>query len=346
MTVKIRAGDLDRDRDTVVALLSKYVNPAYDVRRFDWLYRRNPVGEGRLWMAVDGSTGSPIGTAGAFPRRVYTEGGEVLAWLLGDFCMSEQHRALGPALQLQRACLDELAAEGVPFCYDFPGRAMEAVYRRLAIPLRGRVLRLARPLRARGKLRQRWGDSLPVQAIGALADLALGLGLPRFRTAARIAVTTHTGPCGDEFSALARLAARSYGMCVARSAQYLDWRYRENPFRSYQLLTARVDGTLVAYAVLTRDGEAATIVDLFGLPDPATIRALAQQALVMLWKQACSTVSLALPEAHPWVGRLRRLGFRPRDAAPVALYAPASSALGARVVNRADWFLTDGDRDG
>jgi hypothetical protein len=346
MTIKVRMGDLDTDRDTAITLLSTYVNPQYDRRRFQWLYRRNPAGAGRLWVAVDGSTGDPVGMAGAFPRRMYAAGTEVLAWVLGDFCVSEQHRALGPALQLQRACLEDLTAEGMPFCYDFPGRSMEAVYRRLGIARRGQLLRLARPLRVRRKLQQRWGASLPVRAVSAVADLMLAYGIRRPRAIAPVVVTAHTGPCGDEFSALARLAGPRYGTCVIRSAGYLDWRYRENPIRSHQMLIARLHGVLAAYAVLTREDDGANIVDLFGIPDPAIIRALVRHVLSVLWNQGCTTVSASLPELHPLTGWLPRLGFRPRAAAPIALYAPESSAVGVEVIKRADWFLTDGDRDG
>jgi hypothetical protein len=345
MTIKIRSGDLEGDRQTAVALLSRYVNPAYDGRRFEWLYRRNPAGAGRLWIAEDGSSGEPVGTAGAFPRRVYVQGVEAVAWVLGDFCVTERHRALGPALQLQRACLDDLAAEGIPFCYDFPARSMEAVYRRLGIGPYGQLVRLARPLRVRRKLQQRWGDSLPVRLAAAVADVGLAYRIRHPRAPVGLEISPHTGPCGDEFSALARGAASRYGLCVARSADYMDWRYRDNPIQSHQILAARFDGGLAAYAVLTREGESATIVDLFGVADPAVILALVGQALAILWEQGCSTVSTSLPSWHP-VGRwLRRLGFRPRETAAVTLYAPPGSSLGARVIHRGDWFLTDGDRD-
>jgi hypothetical protein len=338
-------GDLDADRDTAVALLSKYVNPMYDRRRFDWLYRQNPAGTGRLWVAVDGSSGDPIGTAGAFPRRMYVGGKTVLAWVLGDFCVTEQHRTLGPALQLQRACLQDLATEDVPFCYDFPGHSMEAVYRRLGISPRGQLLRLARPLRARRKLEQRWGASLPVRTASAVADLLLGVGVRQAR-ATDVVVAAHTGPCDDEFTALARLAGPCYGTCVVRAADYLDWRYRWNPIRRHEIVTARLRGRLAAYAVLTRAGDGATIVDLFGIPDPVVVRSLVQQLLSLLWKQGCSTVSVSLPEFHVLTRWFRRLGFRPRAAAPVVLYAPENSTVGAEVIKRADWFLSDGDRDG
>ena len=98
MIVKVRPGDIGSDRDAAIQLLRRHVNSAYDRKRFDWLYHAGPAGQGRLWMAEDASTGEMVGVAGAFPRRMVTERGPITAWLLGDFCVAETHRALGPAL--------------------------------------------------------------------------------------------------------------------------------------------------------------------------------------------------------------------------------------------------------
>ncbi len=345
MAIKIRPGDLVHDRDAVVSLLARHVNPDYDARRYDWLYLGNPAGPARLWMAVDGATGDPVGTASAFPRRLGVDGGEVGAWLLGDFCIAEKHRALGPALQLQRACLDELAGEGVPICFDFPSHTMEAVYRRLGIDVGRRLVRMARPLRARDKLRQRWGDSLAVRVAGALGDRVLARGLENPRAPRGLSLGLHEGPCGDDFTALAALAGPTWGVCVRRTAGYLDWRYRDNPIRPHEILVARRAGALVAYAVVARKGEIGAIVDLFGVPDATVMRALIRHAAAHLWRQGAASVSITLPASHV-VAWLTAAGFRPRESAALAVYAPAGSGLGARLAARSDWFLTDGDRDG
>ncbi len=238
MALKIRSGDLDADRSAAIGLLSRYVNPAYDRRRFDWLYHENPVGRGRLWVAIDGSSGDLIGTAGAFPRRMTVDGRSVTSWVLADFCVADTHRTLGPALQLQRACLEDLTADGIPFCYDFPSRSMEAIYRRLGQTAQRRIVRFARPLRVRGRLRLGWGAPL-AYPLAAVADLVLGRTVRAPRVDGSLTVAVHEGPCGEEFSALAQLAGPSYGVCVVRSAEYLNWRYRETPRRYASTATSR-----------------------------------------------------------------------------------------------------------
>lgn len=346
MTIKIRPADLEADRNEVLALVARHLNPAYDGRRFDWLYRANPAGPGRLWLAVEGSTGQIIGAAGAFPRRMCVGGRPVVGWVLGDFCIHLGHRTLGPALLLQRACLDDLAADGVPFCYDFPSPSMQAVYRRLGIPLGGdRLLRLARPLRARNRLIGRWGDSMLIRAVASAADLVLARAARPSAPGGALGVEVQPGPCGDEFSALARIASTAYGVCAERSAEYLQWRYRDTPVQHHEIICTRQAGALVAYAVLAHEAGVTTVVDLFGVPDPRYLRVLLRGIVARAWKVGSATVSVSLLDSHPWLALCRRLGFRPRESSAIMRYAPPDSALGTRAIVDTPWFLTLGDRD-
>lgn len=340
--IKTRPGDLEADRRAVIALLSRYLNPAYDRQRFDWVYRDNPAGPGRLWVAVDGSSGELIGTAGALPRQIYVAGSHLIGWVLTDFCISDTHRSLGPALQLQRTCLAELAADGAPVWYDFPGRSMEAVYRRLGVPSHTSLRRFARPLKTYAKLRQRLGSAILARPASVAADLALAWATHVPRPAASVAVGLHPARCGEEFTALARRESPQQGLCVWRSAEYLNWRYCDNPIQPHDLVTARCDGQLVAYAAITRDAEAPTLVDLFGETEP--LRALVGGTITLLRRRGALRVNAWLRDSHPWATLLRTLGFRPREAAPVIVgISPGSSW--ARALDDASWFLTYGDRD-
>lgn len=341
-TIKIRPGDVTADRSAVIGLLSRYVNPAYDGRRFDWAYRDNPAGPGRLWLAMDGSSGDLVGTAGAVPRRMYVAGSHLVGWVLTDFCISDTHRSLGPALQLQRACLEELAADGVPVWYDFPGRSMEAVYRRLGLAPRTHLRRLVRPLRTYAKLRERLGSAILARPVSLAADLALAWATRVARARGSVVVASHPAPCGEEFTALARRESRQQGICVWRSAEHLNWRYCDNPFQPHDLVTARRAGQLVAYAAVTRDAEAPTVVDLFGEPEP--LRTLVGSTVARLHRRGALSVSTWLRESHPWAALLRDLGFRPREIAPV-MVGTSSGSSSTPALDEAGWLLTHGDRD-
>jgi GNAT acetyltransferase-like protein len=340
--IKTRPGDPEADRSAVIALLSRYVNPAYDGRRFDWAYRDNPAGPGRFWVAVEGSTGDLIGSAGALPRRMCIDGTHVTGWALTDFCISDTHRSLGPALRLQRACLEDLAGDGGALWYDFPGRSMEAVYRRLGVSPCAHVRRLARPLRTYAKLRERLGSRVLARAASLPADLAIAWATRAPRPGGPVAVAPHRGSLGAEFTDLARRVTPGAGICVWRSAEYLNWRYCDNPVQPHELVTARLEGRLVAYVALTRDGDAAILVDLFGETD--ALRVLVRSTVAGLRTRGAVGVISWMGDTHPYAALLRELGFRPRETAPVLAGAVAGSPW-ARAIRDASWLLTYGDRD-
>ncbi|MFI5328539.1 MAG: hypothetical protein ACHQ7H_20050 [Candidatus Rokuibacteriota bacterium] len=343
MAIAIRPGTLELDRLPAIGLLARHLNPAYDTARFDWLHSRNPAGPGRFWMAVDSATGETVGTAAAFPRLFSVGGREERGWVLGDFCVSDRHRSLGPALKLQRSCLDLAADAATPFCYDFPSRAMMTVYQRLRIAPRGQMRRLVKLLRVEHKLSAIAGFRRAARAIGRVLDgvRALRRGLPT--TSRGLALAVHTGPFGEEFSRLADAESPSYGMCVMRSAAYLNWRYRENPTAAFEVVTARQRERLVGYAVFTRDGTGATLVDLFGTQDRRILRALVWAVSGVVRQQGGASLNVSLLDSHPWVGLFRRWGFARREASPFVL----STASGSSVDTAMDTglFLMSGDRD-
>jgi hypothetical protein len=341
--IAVRSAALDGDRVAAIDLLRTNINAGYDDARFEWLYRSNPAGCGRLWLAVDTVTGHPVGTAGAFPREFRVEGRATSSWVLGDFCIDERYRTLGPALMLQRACLEVATDPAASFWYDFPSTAMVTIYRRLRIEPRGLVHRLVRPLRVDRKLAE----------LTRLPRLSRGVGVIVNRLLARryrsdvpgVTIDLHGGLCGNEFTQLAEGEGSAYGVCVHRSAAYLNWRYRSDPTVGHEILTARTGGRLVGYSILTVRGETATLTDLFGVRDRRVLALLAEAAVRRATEHHCSTVVVSLLESHPWTNMFRGLGFVPRDSSHFMLVASAGSTARQVVEAPARLFLMHGDRD-
>jgi hypothetical protein len=154
MSLVIRPAHLESDQELLVDTLVCHLNPLYDSVRFNWLYKNNPHGPARVWIMSDTTNGAVVGMAGAFPRRVYIGRREATCWVLGDFCIHERYRILGPALQLQRACLADIHPETIAFSYDFPSASMLAVYKRLRIDPLGNMCRFAKLLRIDRKIEE------------------------------------------------------------------------------------------------------------------------------------------------------------------------------------------------
>ena len=319
------------------------LTPHSDERRFEWLYKRNPHGEARAWIAED-TNGTVAGVAAAFPRRLLINGEPRLAWVLGDFCIRAHYRSLGPAVQLQRAVLDAAqGATGLAGYYDFPSRQMAAVYKRMGVKEEGALIRMAKALRADRSLAALGGRGLAT-ILSPIANLGLALAVHLNGVDRSLSVEPHTGRFGGDFDELVREAGGAYDACIERSADYLNWRYADHPSERYECVVARKAGRVCGYAVFSCAAEDAILFDLFSvklecIPD-GLLRRLAKE----LWRRGVLTISAPVVEGHPWMSALARAGFRARETSPFVV-APGPSPDQIFKDPRAPWHFMQGDRD-
>ena len=345
MRIAIRRLSLEQERSALIQFLRRYLTPHSAEHRFAWLYLENPNGNAQVWVAEDSTSGELVGASAVFPKRLHLDGKETLGFVFGDFCIHPGYRSLGPAVQLQRACLEQMSLEIRTIGYDFPGAGMLPVHRRLGRQPEDRLVRLAKPLRVDRKISEKVPRGGIARTLSAVGNGVLGWS-DRWRSVpARAEIAWHQGRCGEEFSALAAKTAPRTGITTARTATYLNWRYLDHPIRHFDILTARRDGVLMACAVVTRDAEDACIVDLFGMEEREVLTGLLCHAVESLRSLDIVTVSAHLLASHPWLRLFARLGFVQRDSSPVIFYRAGGGGGFAGKAPAPGWFLMDGDRE-
>ena len=340
----IREGDLEKDRSLVVEFLKRNLTNESDEKRFEWLYCRNPCGFARIWVAFDGTTGETIGTAAAFPRRFRVGEKEVVALNLGDFALDRRFRSLGPALMLQKACLKPVLEGDVPFCYDHPSSSMMAVYKRLGVGATGQVRRFVKPLRVDRKVQAILGRGIVARGASACGNLFLrvrggGGGSKEF------AVEILNGRFSGEFDELDDRISGSFPVYGRRGAEYLNWRYRDDPLRKFEALMVRKGKTLEACTVFRRAGHDGHVVEVFGDDREGAVRTALAATLEKLKQNGVETVSIPALESSPVADLLKKMKFLPREAHPFVVCSKAGGDLAAIVENSESWFYTHGDRD-
>ena len=344
MAIKVYDADLHSERETIINALTRFLSMSSDDKRFEWLYVTNPHGQTRAWLAVDEVNNTVIGTAAAFPRQFYLGTSEVLGWILGDFCLDTQYRSLGPALQLQRACLGVLATSQAGFCCDFPSASMVAVYERLGFSMTGKMLRLAKPLRVDRKVKEVIKNSAAQRIATSIGNTFLKMASPKGTADETLEISNQKGPCDEEFTALMHEQRGRLGICLQRSAEYLNWRYVDNPLVPYEVITARKHGSLKGYAVWTEAGEDASIVDLFGDDQCGMMGRLVAEIAALARNRGVMTLSVSINESHPWRSLFCELGFRLRDSVPMVII-PSKTFAGKIDPHLIGWYLMQGDRD-
>ena len=337
MKITIQPADLERDRDVLISTLRNYLTPTSNERRFEWLYRQNPHGAPQVWLARDSESGEVVGASAAFRRRATINGCAQTGWVLGDFCVADKYRSLGPALQLQRATLAEVVKlPESDFCYDFPSQQLTAIYRRLGMQPAAQMVRLAKPLRLNAKFQKLGKLAVPAVWLG---NLALRVSDWRIRGARKLEVSLHEGECGPEFSTLSENTHATDAVEIERSAEYLNWRYLHHPFFPHQILTARKRGELQGYLIFTCGTGSAQIAD-WCADDPSVLKSLIRDLVRRLRKTGNTTLSAFLLASDPRIPLLETMGFWPRESTPVMVNwtAPTGNAT-------VEWRLMYGDRD-
>ena len=345
MSMTVTECDLERDRAMIVETLARHLTPQSDEARFDWLYMRNPAGRARAWVARDGDTRQVIGMAAAFPRLIDVGEERIAGWILGDFCIAGHARSLGPALTLQRACLEVVESGAGTLCYDFPSRQMMAVFRRLGIGAFKDVIRWAKPVRVDRKVTERLGESFLSSGACAVGNLALRVVDRMRKTDTGLEIAVRNVPCDDEFSKWSQEASEPSWILLARSPEYLNWRYRSHPLGPVEIVTARRFGTLVGYAAFSRTRHDGVIVDVCGGADWSVSQALIESLIALFRQRGVSTVSAHLVDGHPASPVFEACGFHPRERIPLVVHVSNKRPDLGRAVHTLDWLIMSGDRD-
>jgi hypothetical protein len=230
------------------------------------------------------------------------------------------------------------------FCYDFPSASMGVVYKRLGIAVTGKMIRLAKLLRVDRKVREIIKVPFAQRAVTAVGNALLKLAPSKVMADESLDLALHQKTCGEEFSILAREQRGKLGVCLNRSAEYMNWRYVTNPLSHHEIITVRKNGRLVAYAVWTQTGEDASIVDLFGEAHSELMRCLIAEIAALAQKRGVLTLSVSVNESHPRLSLFTEMGFRLRDSVPVMII-PSKTFTGKIDSKLSGWYLMQGDRD-
>jgi hypothetical protein len=332
MTIAIRLADIAAERDMLIDVLREHLNPRTNAARFDWLYGGNPQGPVRVWVAVDDATNAVVGSCAAAPRYFYIGGRRELGCVFLDFWVHPSYRFLGPAASLQRACMEPVRTGEFRVAYDFPQRSMIAIYKRLRVPVRDELVTQAKVVRADRFLANRVRAPGIASALSALVNPLLRLADARLNVAHDIDVSVEAGPCGPEFAELAERVNTRYGVHVARTPEYLEWRFRRHFNHRYEIVTARRRGVLIGYIVVLDDPETSqlNVVDCYGEPDPASVRALLVFAVRLTRARGRSVTAASFLTSDARVNTASSLGFRCSKTGPLILVHPQRDAQPAR----------------
>ncbi len=348
----VKEADPDRDREIMISILER--NRTRDdtdyQKRIDWIYLNNPFGRAKAWIIWDGQKNMPVGFTGAFPRPVYVEGQEYLAWNCGDFSIDKKYRTLGVALQLRREA--KLAVDGgeVPFLYAHPNKRMELIHFRVGHKKISQMVRYALPLKADRYLSEKISFNIPAKlaALPFNAYLKSRFLLKRsslFRGEIREKVQCHA-----DHDRIFEKMKKQFKVIGTRSLKYLQWKFADHPNFKYNQFDFYEGNELRGSIFYLIKNNVINLADIL-IDD---YKKYAEQLFLIFIKevyrkQAGETLSFILQEQNPLIPVMRNLGFKARQDATSSVIAYGNEEkqpeLSRLVLNGANWYMTVGDRD-
>lgn len=340
MGFETRTASLLADQACLIEFLRKNLTPLSCVARFEWLYQNNPAGPAMVWLLRDTKSHKLAGVGAAFPRTLRFQGQVYRCLVLGDFCLNQDYRSLGPAVLLQRACLSPVDSGNFSLCYDFPSQSMMAIYKRLRIEPLGGFVRFAKPLRADRQVKALLGETVWSRRVSAVVNKAMewtgGKASQDFE------VLVDRSSFGEEFRALAH--REEHLISGERTPEFLNWRFRDNPLCKYETVTLRQRGKLQGFAVFSEEDSRIELADvgwIGGFEVADTLLCVLEE--VGRQRQADALNAHAL-EGSALGKCFVRAGFAARESCPVVIHASRESSDG-NLVSSTNWFLTSADRD-
>ena len=238
----------------------------------DWVCTGNPVGSPIIPVAREKESGRVIGFQFHVPVRFSCQCQELLAWAGVNVVVDRAYRRQGVFEAVQTMALNEGKRRGGHFFYTLPNtRSLAAVkkwnYTVVAsIPLVIRPLNMVTLTQERIHNRSlRWGINVGWKVAGTIIWRERYPG--RLDSSLRIVEETELDDGYDQFWEQIK---GKYHLMLIRDRAFLQWRFRDIPLRTYQILSVRQGSDIKGYIILReakiRGGAYGLIADFMVVP--------------------------------------------------------------------------------
>lgn len=206
-----------------------------DAGYLKWQYEANPAGPAMIQLARDVDTNQLAGQYVVIPMRFKAFDKTVNGILSLNTLTRQIYTGQGIFTGLAKAVYQDSADQGSTFCYGFPNpNSYPGFTKKLGFTDLGCVPLLLRPLNTKALVTRRLGSllgylALPFQLIYQVKD----------RSDDRYEVYPLTAFNLSEMNAFWAKVQDKYPIIGIRDADYIRWRYFENPYRDYQLFGVR-----------------------------------------------------------------------------------------------------------
>ncbi len=351
MSIIIKEADLDQDRDILIELLrknrSKIAEDFPFEARYDWLYKNNPHGRAKAWLAIDGATAEAVGFTIAIPRKMIVNGKNIICWNCADFSVNKKYRTLGVAIKLRKAAKEGVDNGQVKFLYAHPNNNMLVVHLKAGHQIIGTMHRYAKYLQLDQKINKHIGSNKLSRILSCVGNFVLVLTRIKefqFRKKNGNYFIKNDRLC-HEYDELFKRLQKNYVVCGIRDQIYLKWRYLNNPLYKSDIFAIYTE-KLVGYIIYVIKENAVNIKDIF-CENKTTAEYLLANFIVECRKQSICSISISFLDSFPLINVFKSFFFKCRSdsLSSMVVYSNCDSELSSILLDGSNWYVTVGDRD-
>lgn len=329
---------------------------------WQWRHYSNPDITSRIYVIKGGGDGVIAGMRPISFMPIRVNGKDVSSVMLTAVITHPDYRRKGIFSSLVKHSMKESKDSGASFAFTFPNEKSYAIYSKKrewrhigSIPLFAKIIDLNRVLQSQ------LGSLFLVRWMSMFGNKVLKFIYKRpvfdsFNTKIDIRMTKDIDNSYDQFW---HKVSSDYSIIIKRDANYLRWRYLDNPVMKYDIIEARdkKDDSLKGYIVTTfqeRYGlNLGLIIDMMVQAKDEQIGTLLIAKVTSRFNDEKVAVAGCLMQKNQWYTKcLRNNGFLflPQKINPREFYVLCSCLsedpeFERTIFNFDDWHLTWGDTD-
>lgn len=347
------------DEDRILQL----IQPAFkwgDKKYWNWRYRDNPAGIGRIWLADD--AGKIVGHYAMIPIKMKIGDETVTASLSADIVTHPDYRHQGIFETLARKAYTEAGKEGVHIACVFPNKfSYPGFIKKLGWFEVCRLKAFVKPLNLENALKRYFNNRFLRKFCASIGNSIINSCYRTKKSPDVDGLTiTRVSSFDDRIDDFWGRVSNDYDIIVVRSKEYLNWKYVEVPLltelsnTNFVIYVAEKDGQICGYVILKctkqRDLLLGYIYDLIApLGQEEVISCLISKAIEYFKGKKVNLIHCGMMADKIYYTIFKKNGFIPSHIIinkPFCVYSSHPAISRTHLKNPKHWFIQIGDSEG
>jgi hypothetical protein len=339
--------NVTNNREDIFPILKRNLQGA-SAHRYKWNYENCPYGKARCLLAKDDSSGSYVGSAALFPRKIMVKGELMYCGIAADFAVDKKHRAFGPAIKIQREIQSKMTDFGFRFIYGIPNELSKTLFLRLEHKEIGKFERFIKILKTEYKSKQYLPFTVHFKMFSRVIDFFIKFFSKENMYKKQVNYSVEMPIFFDNrFDLLWEKVSNQFDIVGERTSDFLNWRYKRSAYQGYKIFCI-IDKKkeIAGYIVYFFEDNMCHIVDILFVMVDDVLDKLFTEFFLFLRTNSIGSVSIRYLGKGLLEKKLKEFNFHivKKEENYVIIYSPNFSSE-SFLLDKKNWYFFQGDND-